>query len=107
MYNRPTSRQAVGIEKDDGMATKTKLAKSSEEKIALIAEAKKAGQRLHRDFDQLMEEYPNKWVAVSKDGLVAHHDEPEGVIALYQAAGYDSHQIAFEYMDPDPLPQIL
>ena len=87
--------------------TRKKLAESSEEKIARIAEAKKASQRLNRDFNQLMEEYPNKWVAVSKDGLVAHHDEVEGLIALYQAAGYDSHQIAFEYMDPDPLPQIL
>ena len=46
--------------------------------MAILAEAKKAGQRLHHDFDQLMEKYPNRWVAVSKDGLVAHHDEVKG-----------------------------
>ena len=89
------------------MATKTRLAQSSEEKLAIMAEAKKAGQRLHRDFAQLMEEYPNQWVAVSKDGLVAHHDEVEGLIAFYEAAGYNGNQVAFEYMDTDPPPQIL
>ena len=107
MYNKPASRRAAGVEKEVGVATKTKLAKSNEEITAIMAEAEKAGQRLHRDFAQLMEEHPNQWVAASKDGLVAHHDELEGLIALYEAAGYNGNQVAVEYMDPDPFPQIL
>ena len=85
--------------------TRKKLAYSDEEIVAMIAETEKAGQRLHRDFDQLMEEYTNQWVAVSKDGLVAHHHEVDDVIPLYRAAGYASHQVELEFMDP--LPQVL
>ena len=39
--------------------TRKKQAYSDEEIVAMIAESEKAGQRLHRDFDQLMEAYPN------------------------------------------------
>ena len=85
--------------------TRKKQAESSEEIVAIIATAGEARERLYRDFDQLMEEYTNQWVAVSKDGLVAHHDEVEGLIALYRAAGYASHQVELEFMDP--LPQVL
>ncbi len=87
--------------------TRKKQAYSDEEIVAMIAAAGEARERLYRDFDQLMEEYTNQWVAVSKDGLVAHHDEVEGLIALYEDAGYNGNHVAVEYMDPDPLPQIL
>ena len=87
--------------------TRKKLAESNEEKLAILAAARETRERLHRDFDQLMEEYTNQWVAVSKDGLVAHHRELDGVRALYKAAGYNGNQVDLKYMDPDPHPQIL
>ena len=87
--------------------TEAKWVISDEEIAARLAEYEKAGLRLDRDFDQLIEEYPNQWVAVSKDGLVAHHPEVNDAIALYEAAGYESHQVELKYMDPDPIPQVL
>ena len=87
--------------------TEAKWVISDEEIAARLAEYEKAGLRLDRDFDQLMEEYPNQWVAVSKDGLVAHHPEVNDAIALYEAAGYNGNQVDIEFMDPDPRPQIL
>ena len=89
------------------MEAKVKLAENSAEIMAILAEGEEIGRRLKRDFDQLMEKYPNQWVAVSKDGMVAHHDEVEGLIALYEAAGYNGNQVDIEFMDPDPRPQIL
>ena len=87
--------------------TRKKLAENNEEIVALIAAGEEIGRRLDRDFDQLMDKYPNQWVAVSKDGLVAHHRELDGVRALYKAAGYNGNQVDLKYMDPDPHPQIL
>ena len=89
------------------MEAKVKLAENSAEIMAILAEGEEIGRRLKRDFDQLMEKYPNQWVAVSKDGMVGHHDEVEGLIALYEAAGYNGNQVDIEFMDPDPRPQIL
>ena len=89
------------------METKAKLAENTEEIMDILAEGEEIGRRLDRDFDQLMEKYPNQWVAVSKDGLVAHHRELDGVRALYKAAGYNGNQVDLKYMDPAPLPQIL
>ena len=38
--------------------TRKKLAESNEEKLAILAAGeRRRGKRLHRDFDQLMEEY--------------------------------------------------
>ena len=80
---------------------------SDEEIVTRLAECEKAGLRLERDFNQLMEEYPNQWVAVSKDGLVAHHPELNDAIALYRAAGYESYQVELKYMDPNPRPLVI
>ena len=87
--------------------TRKKLAENNEEIVALIAAGEEIGRRLDRDFDQLMDKYPKQGVAVSKDGLVAHHRELDDVIALYKAAGYNGNQVDLKYMDPDPHPQIL
>ena len=86
--------------------TRKKLAESDEEIMAILAEGEEIRRRLERDYDELMEKYPNKWVAVSKDGLVAHHDEVKNLIALYEAAGYNGNQVDIEYMDPNPLPMV-
>ena len=80
---------------------------SDEEIVARLAEYEKAGLRLEQDYDQLMKEYPNQWVAVSKDGLVAHHQEVSDVIATCRAAGYESHQVEMKYMDPNPRPLFI
>lgn len=63
------------------MTTKTRLIESSDEIVALLAEAERPGQRLYDDYDQLMEAFPNQWVAVDADGLVAHHQKLHGVMA--------------------------
>ena len=89
------------------MTTKTRLIENSDEIVAALDEAEKAGQRLYHDYDQLMEAYPNQWVAVSKDGLVAHHHELQGIISHIEAAGFSSHQVTVEYLDTAPLPLAL
>ena len=51
--------------------------------------------------------YPDQWVAVSKDGLVAHHEDLNGIIAGLEKAGYESSQVAVEFLDTEPRMMLL
>ena len=40
-------------------------------------------------IDDLKQRYPDQWVAVSRDGLVAHNEDLNGLIEAYTKAGYE------------------
>ena len=93
---------------------------SEEEKAALIerlggAEAVKKSfadfqevtDRFRQDEKALIEQYPNKWAIVGKDGLIAVVDTLQEAGALARAKGLKNPHFVIEYLDPDPMPLIL
>lgn len=60
-----------------------------EEIIATLVEGREAAQRLLDDHDDLKLRFPDQWVAVSRDGLVAHDENLNALIEAYTEAGYD------------------
>ena len=50
---------------------------------------------------QLMEEHPNKWVAMGKDGVIAVGDSIEEVVAATRAKGISTADVTIEYLDAE------
>lgn len=89
------------------MATKRKHVATEEEILEILSESGQAAQRLDEEYDHLKASYPDRWVAVSKNGLIAHHEELSGIIAAFKEAGYTSNQVAVEFLDTEPRTFIL
>ena len=78
-----------------------------DEIIAALVEGREAAQRLLDDHDDLIRHYPDEWVAVSRDGLVAHSEDLNGLIEVYTKAGYDRNQLAVKLLETEPRLMIL
>lgn len=63
--------------------------------------------RLDRERFNLMEMYPDKWVAVGKDGVLAVGDSMEEVFAEVESAGLSGSEFEVEFLDSDPPDLIL
>ena len=63
--------------------------------------------RIDRDYSALMEKYPNKWVAMGKDGVLAVADSMEEVFAEVESAGLSGSEFEVEFLDSDPPDLIL
>ena len=88
------------------MTAKTRLIEE-EGIVHILTESDRAAQRLYDEHDQLKASYPDRWVAVSKDGLVAHHEDLNGIIAGLEEAGYESSQVAVEFLNTEPRMMLL
>ena len=75
--------------------------------VDILTESDRAAQRLYDEHDRLKASYPDQWVAMSKDGLVAHHEELNGIIARLEEAGFESSQVAVEFLDSEPPMMLL
>ncbi len=73
-----------------------------EEIIATLIEGREAAQRLLDDHDDLKQRFPDQWVAVSRDGLVAHNEDLNALIETYTEAGYDRNQVAVKLLETEP-----
>ena len=89
------------------MAIEHKLARGREEALEILSESSRAAQRLDDDYEQLKISYPDRWVAVSKDGLVAYHEDLAGIIVAFKGAGYSRNQVAVEFLYTEPRTLIL
>ena len=78
-----------------------------EEIIAALVEGREAAQRLLDEHDDLKLRFPDQWVAVSKDGLVAHNEDLNALIEVYTEAGYDRNRVAVKLLETEPRPMIL
>ena len=62
-------------------------------------------------FDQeeaaLTEQYPHKWVAVSKNGIEEVGDSIEEVLDACRSRGLTNPDVVVRYLDPDPPVLIL
>ena len=63
--------------------------------------------RLDKERAALTEKYPDKWVAVGKDGVAAVSDSQLGLLADIDRRGLSRSAVAIDYLDTDPTPLIL
>ena len=68
--------------------------------LAFTADAEHIAQR-HRE---LWEQFPDEWVAVHDQRVIAHHAEMEAIIAQLRDSGIDPAWTAIEFMSRDPRP---
>ncbi len=84
------------------MIAEEKTGLGEKEILDILLESSRATRRLNEEYDALKFQYPNQWVAISKDGLVAHHAELAGVIDGFTAAGYKNTQLAVRFLNTKP-----
>lgn len=58
--------------------------------------------RLDKERAALTEKYPDKWVAVGKDGVVAVNDSQLGLLADVDGQGLSRNAVAIDRLDTDP-----
>jgi len=61
----------------------------------------------NENFCSLMEQYPNKWIAILNQQVVAVSKSQRGLKTQLKKAGIDPTICLWEFLDPDPKPQIL
>lgn len=63
--------------------------------------------RMNRDMEFLLKTYPDKWVAMSKDGVVAVGDSLDEAFAKADAKRIPLGKINVQFMDTNPSPLLL
>ena len=63
--------------------------------------------RLWDEFDTLMEKYPDKWVVMGKDGLLAVCDSRKEVLSAIEPVRARGDAYIVEFLDTDPEPLVL
>ena len=63
--------------------------------------------RMRREQDALTREYPDKWAAMGKDGLVAVGDSLDHILERVDALGVPRSDVVLEFLEADPVPLIL
>lgn len=78
------------------------------ERLDALKDFSQATRRFYIAYDDLLATYPDKWIAVNKDGdvVACHHDRKE-LIAACEEAGYGKSRLAVKYLDPNPAVMIL
>ena len=89
---------------------------TSEEYFAQIAEqfggvaalneklfrGERAFRRLYRELDTLFEQYPDQWVAMDEDGLVAVADSHDNLLEALADKGRYAGDLATKHLDTQP-----
>ena len=63
--------------------------------------------RMNQEWETLMSEYPNQWVAMGKDGVVAVGDSLDDVFAKVNAKRVPPGRIDVKFTDTNPSPLLL
>jgi len=61
----------------------------------------------NENFYALLEQYPNKWIAILNQEVVAVSTSLKGLGAKLKKEGIDSRICLWDFLDTDPKPQIL
>ena len=72
-----------------------------------MAEFYKAATRLWDEYDVLVEKYPDKWVAVGKEGVVAVCDSFDEAHSAVEPARSRGSKFVIEFLNADSEPLIL
>ena len=62
----------------------------------------RAFRRLYRELDALYEQYPDQWVAMDEDGIVAVADSHEGLLEALAAKGLYAGDLVIEHLNTQP-----
>ena len=68
---------------------------------------REAVNRLWNERESLIENHPERWVSMGKDGEVSIGDSIEEVVAATEAKGVSTADVIVEYLDPEPEMLIL
>jgi hypothetical protein len=63
--------------------------------------------RMDKERAALIEKYPDKWVAMGKDGVLAVGDSMEDVFVAVESRGLSGLEFEVEFLDTDPTALIL
>ena len=72
-----------------------------------LREFRRLVDRLWQEKPSLLQQYPDKWVAMSLNGVVAVGDSIEYVLDETERRGIPRKDVVLEYMDTDPMDLIL
>ena len=62
---------------------------------------------LDRHYSELLKQYPDQWVAVYQENVVAKGATLKGVLRKVDKQGIRRSNVAIEYLDTNPLPLII
>ncbi len=63
--------------------------------------------RMNREMEMLLKTYPDKWIAMSKDGVVAAGDSLDEVFDMVDAQGVHRGVVEVEFLNTNPTPMLL
>ena len=84
------------------MTLERKSARNGDDALNTLIESRKATRCFRNNYNRWKAAYPDQWVAVSKDGLVAHDKNLDGVIAGFKERGYTNTQVIVKLLDTKP-----
>ena len=64
--------------------------------------SERAFRRLHRELDALYEQYPDQWVAMDEDGLVAVSDSHDNLLKALADQGRHAGYLATTHLNTQP-----
>ena len=62
---------------------------------------------VYAKYPQLQREYPNQWIAMNEDGVVAFGESHEAVMMAVRDRGMDMSDVALEYIDSEDSALVL
>lgn len=95
------------------MVTSTLLSLEEQERIIeqmggaqKLREEAEAFRRVVECYDarrkELLERYPNQWIAFTESGAVANDEERANVVRAARAQGLYNPYVIYRFVDPDP-----
>ena len=75
--------------------------------IAGMRESWETSMRMRDKHDALLEQYPDRWIAMSKDGALFVGDSLEEALSEVDAHGIDRSDVMIEFLDTNPAGLIL
>ena len=77
------------------------------EAVARFEKSEKLFKRMDAERKELVKIYPDQWVAMSEDGIVAAADTMDEMFRLVEEKGIRKDDVCHAYMDTDPRTWIL
>ena len=68
---------------------------------AQMDEFHKLNLRVDAEYPQLRDKYPNQWICMGKDGVLATGRSQEEVMETVRRKGVSMSEVVFEYISPD------
>ena len=78
-----------------------------ESMVRELEEFRSLAMLVEQEEGTLVEQYPHRWVAIGKDGLVAVADTLEEVCDAARGKGFGNSEYLARYLDPHPPIYIL